>query len=365
MSVTVSRSRLVALFLALVVFAAACSSGSGGETAVATSDDAPTSSDSAAAPADDADDDESTPAPNAADSDEPSMAASSPIGAFFAGDGGFEAAISEYTTRVEEAITICMAEQGFEFKPTGQQQNEVQQRQNDLTVRQWTEEYGYGISTSFDSIAQQQANDPNSEILFSLSASEREVWLETLLGSGFDDPTAGDASELENQGCIGASIIETGGQGVIEGLEEFGEAYEEGEEVIYDTNEMIVAVGEWTRCMSETGFPDYSELDDPEAAIGDELDDITAPLDAALDELDPEEGRALIEGDVLDLESLPGLDVDALRALQDKEKKTALADLDCYEAHVRDVFEPLRNEFELGLMDTYGAELDALVNIGG
>ena len=174
-----------------------------------------------------------------------------------------------------------------------------------------------------------------------------------------------DASELENQGCIGASIIETGGQGVIEGLEEFGEAYEEGEAVIYDTNEMIVAVGDWTRCMSEAGFPDYSELSAPEEAIGSELDELTAPLDAALDELDPEEGRALIEGDVLDLEKLPGLDVDKLRELQDKEKKTALADLDCYEANVRDVFEPLRDDFERGLMDTYGSELDALANIGG
>lgn len=364
--IATTRFRPLLILFAFVLFAAACSSGSSdGDTSVATNDGAPASaddSDSAAAPDEpDTPDDEPD-----SDSDEPSMAASSPIGAFFAGDGGFEAAINEYTTRVEEAIVVCMAEQGFEFKPTGAQQNEVQERQNDLTVREWTEEYGYGISTSFDSIAQQQANDPNSEILFSLSASERDIWLQTLLGSSFDDPTAGeDGADLENQGCIGASIIETGGQGVIEGLEEFGEAYEKGEAVIYDTNEMIVAVGDWTRCMSEAGFPDYSDLDSPEDDIGRQLDDITRPLDAALDELDPEEGRALVEGDVLDLESLPGLDVDALRALQETEKKTAITDLDCYEVHVRDVFEPLRNDFERGLMDTYGSELDALANIGG
>ena len=61
---------------------------------------------------------------------------------------------------------------------------------------------------------------------------------------------------------------------------------------------------------------------------------------------------------------LPGLDVDALRALQDEELATALADLDCYDAHVRDVYEPLRNAFETELMDEFGDELDALRSIG-
>ncbi len=59
--------------------------------------------------------------------------------------------------------------------------------------------------------------------------------------------------------------------------------------------------------MSEGGFPDYSDLQSPEDDIGRQLDDVTRALDAAIDEIDPEEGRALIEGDVLDLESLPGL----------------------------------------------------------
>ena len=365
-------SRLSRLFLLLAVaalFATACqTNASDGDTAVATNDGAATDESSdAAAPVDDGDEDSAPAASNDSDdSDEPSMAASSPIGALFADDGGFEAAISEYTTRVEEVITVCMANQGFEYVPSGAQQNEVQQRQNELTVAEWTAEYGYGISTSFDSIAQQQANDPNGAIIFSLSATEREIWLQTLLGASYDDPTAFEdgAPALEEQGCIGEAIIATDGQGVIEGLEDFGEAYEEGEAVIYDTNEMIVAVGDWTRCMSEIGFPDYSELGDPEEAIADQLEVITAPLDAALDELDPEEGRALIEGDVLDLESLPGLDVEALRSLQDEERKTALADLDCYTAHVKDVFEPLRDEFERGLLDSYGSELDALLNIG-
>ena len=65
------------------------------------------------------------------------MAASSPIGAFFADGGGFEAALAEYTARVEEEIVRCMAEQGFEFTPTGRgTSNPVEDAQNELTDRE-------------------------------------------------------------------------------------------------------------------------------------------------------------------------------------------------------------------------------------
>ena len=60
------------------------------------------------------------------------MAASSPIGAFLADEGGYQAAIAEYTLQVEESILRCMAEQGFEFDVTGGEalSNAVQDRQS-------------------------------------------------------------------------------------------------------------------------------------------------------------------------------------------------------------------------------------------
>lgn len=367
------RRWILPLTLVLSLVLASCGAGSDG-TVTATSNDGEAASDSSpdneaasdsevAAPAE-ADDEEPEAAPLA--DDEPAMASDSPLGAFFADDGGFQAALAEYTVRVEEVIVRCMAEQGFEFAPTGNRTNEVQERQNELSERAWTLEYGYGISTSFDTIAQQQASDPNGAIIFSLGPAEREIWFQTLLGvdyEGFGGP-AEDGPPLEEQGCIGQALIETGGQGAIEGLETFGEAYEEGEEALYDQNEMIIALGEWTRCMSEAGFPDFSELDEPEESIGDRLEVITAPLNEALDGLDPEEGQALIAGDTLELESLPGLDVDALRTLQADELKLALQDLDCYDAEVRSTFEPLRDDFQRGLMSEFSTELDALKNIG-
>jgi len=146
-----------------------------------------------------------------ADPDEPAMAAASPIGAFFAEDGGFTAALDEYRLRVEEQIVRCMAEQGFEFVASGDGgRNPVQERQNELSERAWTAEYGYGISTSFDSVAAQRAGNPNAEILFSLSAAEREAWTETLLGPGNDLGDVGNNEiPLDERGCIGSSIIAT------------------------------------------------------------------------------------------------------------------------------------------------------------
>lgn len=311
-------------------------------------------------------DGETEPSSGTAGEAETAMAASSPIGAFFADGGGFEAALEEYTAQVEEEIVRCMAQQGFEFAPTGRGGgNAVEDAQNDLTEREWTTEYGYGISTSFDSIATQQATDPNADIVFSLSAGERDAWLDTLFGvdrEGFGvDP---GARPLEEQGCIGSSIIATGGQGPIEGLSDFGDAYDEGLESILDRTEMITSVEAWSQCMAAAGYPGLAELDDPEEDIDDRLSTITAPLTAALDEIDDEAARALVEGDTLELEDLPGLDVDALRDLQAEERATALTDLDCYDEHVRSIYEPLRDEFERGLIDEYGSELEALRTIG-
>jgi len=357
--------RLAVFLLAFAMLAGACSGGSDtASVATAPESDSEESADAseADAPADESSESNQS-APSAVESGATPMSESSPIGAFFADGGGFESAVAEYTIRVEEAIVVCMAAQGFEFARTGAQVDEVQQLQNELTQREWTAQFGYGISTSFDSIAQNQAADPNAEIVFGLSEGEREIWIETLTGGGFAGP--GDTSTpLEEQGCIGEALIETGGQEAIEGIETFSTAYEEGEEALFDRAEMIEVVGAWSRCLSEAGFTGYAERNDPEDEISERFDTVIAPMSAALDELTEEEGQALISGESLDLADLPDLDLPALRELQSDEIELALADLDCYEAEVQAVYEPLRDAFENGLLTEYATEFEALKNIG-
>ncbi|MDC1390670.1 hypothetical protein N8342_12655, partial [Acidimicrobiales bacterium] len=89
-----------------------------------------------------------------------------------------------------------------------------------------------------------------------------------------------------------------------------------------------------------------------------------APMSAAIDNLSDEEGQSLISGESLILEDLPDLDVQALRDLQDEERALALVDLDCYEAEVQAIFDPLRDDFENGLLTEYATEFSALKNIG-
>lgn len=333
--------RLLTLLAALAMFAAACGGGSEGASSSASSD--------------------------VDDSEGPTMAASSPIGAFFSEDGGFDEAIEEFSVKVEEGISICMAEQGFEFARTGGGFNDpVQDAQNDLTIRQWTKQYGYGISTSFETALNQNAGDPNAEIVFAMGEEERNQWLFALTGQeGFGGLQGGNGDiPLEEQGCIGQSLISTGAEDLFDGLESFGDAYEEAEEALFDRREMVDAVDAWSRCLSENGYPNYAEVDDPEDDIRDRFQTIFASFQASLNDIDPDEGAALFSGDSVDAESLPGLDIDALRTLQDEELATALQDLDCYDENVKDIYEPLRDEFERGLMTEFETELDSFKNLG-
>ena len=374
--------RCLPLLVLLAMIASACASSSGGAVDAVASQETDSSAPADATAADgettpDAGDPDSGALdPSATDSGVEnatgpsvgeggiSMATSSPIGAFF--DGGFDDAIAEYTMRVEEAIVLCMAAQGFEFAMSDDGRvNEVEQRQNELTTREWTSDYGFGISTSFDSIAQDRTSDPNTAIFVSMSESEREIWVDTLSGGSFE-ALAGDFNSrpLEDQGCIGQALIETGGAEAIEGISAFGDVYAEGQQALYDQRSMVQAIDAWARCMSESGYPTYSGLDDPESDISDRFDLITDPLDGALENLTDEQGEAIISGESLNLDDLPGLDVDALRALQADERALALADLDCYELHVQAIYEPLRDEFESGLLVEFATEFDALKTIG-
>jgi len=367
-------THLLALILSLALLAVAC----GGEASVPVESSSPTAAegdadDSGSEGTGDEGDDgdgeagESASQGSAVENGATPMAASSPIGAYFANDGGFDDAIAEFTVKVEEEIIKCMAADGFEFAASGTFTDDpVTDRQNELTVREWTSEFGFGISTSFDSVAENQTDDPNAAILFSMGEAERELWVKQLTGGSFEDFAGpGDQDRpLEDQGCIGQALIATGGAEVFDGMSEFGDAYDEGEAALFERREMVEAVDAWTTCMSEAGFPGYGALDDPEDEISKRFDEVLAPLSAAIDTLSDEEAQALISGESFDIADLPDLDVTALRDLQQEEIALALVDLDCYEAEVQATYEPLRDEFENGLLVEYATEFDAVLNIG-
>ena len=184
--------------LALVLIAAACGSSTA-DTVTNTADDgeAPSAAVDESAEAQSAVDDATEPDDGnteagddpAVEEDETPVAESSPIGAFFADGGGFDAALADYTARVNERIVVCMANQGFEFIPdsTGAGPGgggAAQQARSELSERAWTEQWGFGISTSFESFASGITSNPNFALVAALSPAEREIWTDTLFGVG-------------------------------------------------------------------------------------------------------------------------------------------------------------------------------------
>lgn len=369
------KTRLAMTAILMLLLAACGSTDTPTETSVgdtpSESADQPTGDDGSADDSeepvaeDDSDGEDDVSESDSDDDEEPALAVSSPIGEYLGGD--FQSALVQYQIDVEATIVLCMAQQGFEFMRTAPEVSKLDQAAAELTQAEWTDLYGYGISTDFDSLLTGQMTDPNAELFFEMSPSERELWLETLTGSstlGGNNVTGDEAPPLEEQGCVGQGIIETGGGDVIDGLEEFGSSYEEGLEGVNDTAAMIDATDAWARCMSEAGWPGYDSLDSPQDETAETFEALVAPLSAAMDTIDPEDARALIEDGAVEIEDLPGFDVDGLRELQDREIKLANIDLDCYELHVKEIYEPLRDAFERGIIVDYQSELDGLKSLG-
>lgn len=299
--------------------------------------------------------------------DGPSVAESSPIGAFFADDGGMEAAQAEYNVRVETEIAKCMAEQGFEYKPSGLDfRSEADRETSTLTLPAWVAKYGYGVSTSFDSTLAMQSTDPNTVYVQSLSVAEQMLWIQALAGEQGPPTTEEEFSSrpLDQQGCVGVAIKATGLDEVMDGLSDFEDAYQQAEEQLKDNPDVINAQDAWSRCMAEAGFPGYEGQDEPEQDFQERLGKLLAPAQKELSNLSPEEAQAVFTGEAVEADQVPGLDVTALRELQAEEIRTATQDLACYNTHMKDVYEPLRDALQNGLIEEHSEALNAIKNFG-
>jgi hypothetical protein len=262
--------------------------------------------------------------PDAAD--EVSFGQSSPIGAFFAGASGQQAAMSDFQRRAQELMRQCMLEEGFEFFVDVPPVPESEAVRYELTEREWTQRFGYGISTTFESIVAMQGADPNTQLVVAMSPEEQEAWQVALLGGALGrgevtDPA--DVPPVEEQGCSGAAVVELGGQDAAEGIGEFSTAYGEQFEAMFNSPEMVAASDSWSGCMSERGW-DFGSQEDAYAYVTDALDSATASLAAELENFDRDQLAALFEGSSIDPDNLPGFDRVELEAAQVEEIEIAL-----------------------------------------
>lgn len=336
--------RLVALLVALALLSAGCGESTEGNADIDTqsSDLVPTNPD---------------------EQSETSMAASSPLTAFFIDEGGLQAAMMNYIVLVEEEVQLCMAADGFEYIRQDRSVPQTVEAANRLTRREWTKQYGYGIATEVRSFDPRDSEDPNTAILMQMTDSERELWVGALTGGQAEvGPSGMDQRPLTEQGCVGQAFINTGGQGAFEGMQTLGTSLEDLETALLERREVVTAIDQWSRCLSERGYPEFGRLDEPEQYAREQVDDFEASVYAALPEITDEERAAWMRGEWGDED--PDFGAAGLPELQHEEIELALADLDCYETHVKAIYEPLRNDVEYALIDEHGDELSSVRELG-
>lgn len=142
----------------------------------------------------------------------------SPLGVFLGWDQGAdfdeEAAQAEWAEKdrqVQEAVALCMSEQGFEYVPvdTSAQNAFFEDQFNegiDWGSDEWTAKYGFGVSTqrfsqeqvgpdlvgnnySEQSFEEEGFSDPNQDYVESLGQNEQQAYYEALYGGDDQYPT--------------------------------------------------------------------------------------------------------------------------------------------------------------------------------
>lgn len=269
--------------------------------------------------------------------------------------------------RVEELVSACMAEEGFDYVPAENNGGTVV-ASDDLDVewgtREFAEQYGYGISTdpwgNADAVPEDGTEwvDPNADYVAAMSESEAAAWSEALYGP----PIEGDGSEDQEYdwttaGCYGAAqheVYEGGGvsdefAGVQDEMDRFYEAAQADPR-------FAELDADWASCMADEGY--------------DALTDVNTATDALYTEWnalqgweDPEYQAQVETWDWTaepDGPPAPEVDEAAVKAFTEKEIGQAVADFGCqeqidYQAERTKVDHELQQEF----VDQHADELEA------
>ncbi len=281
-------------------------------------------------------------------------------------DEELQAESDRQNRRVEELISACMADQGFDYTPAENNGGVVMSSDDDLDVewgtREFAEQYGYAISTDpwgdMDTGESTEWVDPNAEYVEAMSESEATAWSEALYGP----PIEGDAEEAQEYdwttaGCSGAAQHEVYEGGAA--TDEFSGLQDELNR-FYETVQADPRVAEldnaWASCMADEGF--------------DSLTDVSTATDALYTEWnglqgweDPEYQAQMESWDweaQPDGPPAPEVDEAAVKAFTEKEIKQAVADFACQE-QVDYIAERMRIDHELQqeFVDQHGDELEA------
>ena len=203
----------------------------------------------------------------------------------------------------QEKIAACMAEQGFEYIPYVQSQDQGG-FSGPASEEEFVAQYGFGIATTLlddrrmgemdeEVMAAEAAKDPNNAIVEAMTDVERDAYYAALYGEqpdiGFEDLAEESPGEtvasFEPTGCQSTAYEGAFDHGAAqEFYEQFGPLMED----LYgglDSDPRIVALeSEWSSCMAEKGY-DFVDRSDVEVFLLRRLEEVGAITDL---EIDPE-----------------------------------------------------------------------------
>lgn len=266
------------------------------------------------------------------------------LSAMRGGEEWSEEASAKQQTEVEDLVAVCMAKEGFDYKPNvptigaltgslGQREEEIPE----LGSVEFAETYGYGTVDwpGADEGEAEVTVDPNQAYVESLSESEQRAYNKTLSGDesgrggGYseDEPTEYD---WRKAGCSGAAEHELQPPGLDafsdpEFKDLFARMHEINTEISGNgetpaSNEAMAKLNrKWVECMADAGY-DYTDLYGP-------MDEFNQEFGQIVNSTTTDENGEYREQNAADFERQKK----ELKKLQEEEIKVAVVDATCRE----------------------------------
>ena len=203
----------------------------------------------------------------------------------------------------QEKIAACMAEQGFEYIPYVQSQDQGG-FSGPASEEEFVAQYGFGIATTLledqrmgemdeAEMAAEAAKDPNNAIVEAMTDVERDAYYAALYGEQPDiDPESMTEEEInaayesfQPTGCQSTAYEGAFDQGAAqEFYEQFGPLMEDLYGGLESDPRIAALESEWSSCMAEKGY-DFTDRNDVEVFLLLRLEEVGAITDL---EIDPE-----------------------------------------------------------------------------
>lgn len=260
----------------------------------------------------------------------------------------------EQDKKRQEIITACMAEQGFEYKPSVYDHSSITVMDEDSrTELERAEQEGYGyFSDANISGGGVEVEDPNQELLASMSDAEREAWQVALNGEPVE-PGPDDEYEYdwETAGCWGKADHEMNSLDSAD-VDPWRVLYEdpqwselsEGMNKVWEKTsgspKMQALDQEWAACMADQGVSDFKTPNSIYDALSKMQEDLYGDLYASVSEDDWNDPNF----------TPPEPDPAKIEEARKTEIKWAVADVTCqektnYRRKLNDIQVKFENEF--------------------